>query len=150
MWAASAVGAGTELEGQLVGAAREAAWEMEPGVSSQGALQEVVLRVEDLSKKTEPRLRLHTETRRELPSVKTHLLTQRQVSRLGLCTGHRSRGSWMGVWDGPRGPGMHLWDRSGCSRVRGRWWARLWGYADYPSSRWDILNNEEGIENQEK
>lgn len=38
VWAASVVGVGTELEGQLVGAAWVAAWVMEPGVSLQGAL----------------------------------------------------------------------------------------------------------------
>lgn len=56
----------------------------------------------------------------------------------------------MGVWDGPRGPGMHLWDGSRCSRVRGKWWARLRGHTDYPSSRRDILDDVEGIENREK
>lgn len=38
MWAALVVGVGTELKGQLVGAAWVAAGVTEPGVSLQGAL----------------------------------------------------------------------------------------------------------------
>lgn len=45
---------------------------------------------------------------------------------------------------------MHLWDRSGCSRVRGMWWTRLRGHTDYPCSRRDILDDEEVVENREK
>lgn len=43
----------------------------------------------------------------------------------------------MGVWGGPRGPRVHLWDWSGCSRVRGMWGAGL--RIDYPGSRRDVL-----------
>lgn len=45
---------------------------------------------------------------------------------------------------------MHVWDGSGCSRVRERWWARLRGNTDYPSTSRDILDDEEIIENREK
>lgn len=80
-----------------------------------------------------------------VPSVKTNFLTRRQVSRFGLCTGHRSWGSRMGVCDGSRGPGMHLWDGSGCSRVRERWGTGLRSHTDYPNSRRNILDNDEEI-----
>lgn len=53
MWAASVLVAGTELKGQLVGAAWVAAWGKEPGVSLQGALQDAVPREGDLSEETE-------------------------------------------------------------------------------------------------
>jgi len=46
------------------------------------------------------------------------------------------------VWDGSRGPRMHLCDGPGGSRVRGRLLARLRGYADHPGSRRDILDDE--------
>lgn len=40
VWAAMGVVVGTELKAQLVGAARVAAWGMEPGISLLGSLQE--------------------------------------------------------------------------------------------------------------
>lgn len=40
VWAAWVLGVGTELSGQLVGAAWAAAWVMEPGVWLQGARRE--------------------------------------------------------------------------------------------------------------
>lgn len=52
-WVALAVGAETELKVQLPEAAWVAAWMTGPGVSLQGGLREVVLRVEDLSEERE-------------------------------------------------------------------------------------------------
>lgn len=79
----------------------------------------------------------------ELYQATTKFLTRRQVGGFGLCTGHRSWGSRMGIWDGPRGPGMHLWDGPRCSRVRGWWGTRLRSHTDNPNSRRNILYNEE-------
>lgn len=48
----------------------------------------------------------------------------------------------MGVRDGPRGSGMHLWNGSGCSRVRGGWGTGLRGHTDDPDTRGDILKKD--------
>lgn len=65
------------------------------------------------------------------------LFTRRQVSRFGLRTWNMSRGSRMGVGNGPRGPWVHPWNGSGCSRVRRRWGTGL--RTDKPDSSGDIL-----------
>lgn len=65
------------------------------------------------------------------------MLTKRQVGGFGLRTRYGSRSPRMGVGGRPRGPWVHLWDGSGCSRVRGRRGAGL--RTDHSGSRGDVL-----------
>lgn len=74
VWAALVVGAGPEPRARLAGAAWVAALKMEPGAwGLQGALLEVVQRVEDLREETEE-LKLKVNTSCQKRSRAEHVL----------------------------------------------------------------------------